>query len=80
MKKLSLITAGIFALISTNTIANTGLENAIDIQVNRANEEIVVIEDFKSCVKKSTDGESIKVCHQSKKVDMKKLWAARAKK
>ncbi len=80
MKNLSLITAGLFALISTNSMASTGLEKAIDLQVKRANEEIVIIEDFKTCIKKSTDGENIKACHQSKKVDMKQLWAARAKK
>ncbi|WP_019026050.1 hypothetical protein [Colwellia piezophila] len=80
MNKLLLITAGALTLISTITLANTGLEKSIDTQVNRANEEIVVIESFKNCVKKSNDGADIKACHQSKKVEMKQLWAARAKK
>ncbi|WOH38130.1 hypothetical protein RI844_02530 [Thalassotalea fonticola] len=80
MNKISTLSLGLILTVSTSALANTGLEKAINLQVERANEEIQVLNDFKACIKKSNNGEEIKVCHQTKKVTMKSLWSSRSKK
>lgn len=80
MNKFFTLSAALLLTVSATASANAGLEKSIKLQNDRANEEIQVIEKFKTCIDKSTDSAAMKACHAAKKVDMKVLWDSRSKK
>lgn len=81
MKKTIITGLSTIALLSAfASLANAGLEKAVDRQVAYLDQEIEVLNQAKACFKKATDSSDIRSCHKHRQKSLKKLRESRAKK